>query len=162
MKDQKQCTKCKTFKDSNEFGVDSRSRDGLKYWCKVCANRASRQYSKTPKGMANRRKSEKAFRRRDPRKYLLRNARVRSERWGIPFSITLDDIVIPKECPILGIKIEVGNKSHDGSPTLDKIRPELGYIPSNIHVISRRANCIKSNATADEILKVGNYMKGLE
>lgn len=45
------------------------------------------------------------------------------------------------------------------SPVLDKIIPELGYIKDNIHVISNKANLIKSNATPREIKLVADYME---
>lgn len=97
----------------------------------------------------------------DPRRLLLTNSKTRAKQRGVPFFITKKDIVIPEECPVLGIKLIVGgNKLQDASPTLDRMVPELGYIPSNIRVISARANRIKNDATADELEKVLAYVKG--
>jgi hypothetical protein len=36
LKDQKQCTQCKTFKPFSEFHKYAKSPDGLKHFCKVC------------------------------------------------------------------------------------------------------------------------------
>lgn len=36
----KRCSKCSTVKSLTEFGYNARSKDGLRFWCKVC-NRAS-------------------------------------------------------------------------------------------------------------------------
>lgn len=45
------------------------------------------------------------------------------------------------------------------SPTLDRIVPEKGYVLGNIAVISHKANAIKQNATAEEILRVAIWLK---
>ena len=50
-------------------------------------------------------------------------------------TITKDDIVIPSHCPVLGIPLfqTLGKKGGgDHSPSLDKVRPELGYVPGNV------------------------------
>jgi uncharacterized protein YejL (UPF0352 family) len=47
--------------------------------------------------------------------------------------------------------------SHDGSPQLDRLVPELGYVVGNVAVISRLANTIKSNATPQQIRAVADW-----
>ena len=37
------------------------------------------------------------------------------------------------------------------SPSLDKIKPHLGYVPGNVLVVSHRANMIKHDATPEEL-----------
>lgn len=96
-------------------------------------------------------------------------ARKRAQDQGVPFTITHDDIVIPETCPVLGIKLEHATAEtqsrkgmggfHDASPTLDKIVPELGYVPGNIAVISWRANRLKGDGTLDEIEAVAAWMR---
>lgn len=92
---------------------------------------------------------------RDPlkqRKNLYRWAKRRAAEQRVCFSITVDDIQIPKKCPVLKIPIYSGDGvSIDNSPTLDRIVPEVGYVPGNVIVISNRANQIKSNATWHEL-----------
>lgn len=39
----KQCTKCKKWKDESEFGKDSKSKDGLRHWCKKCNSQYYRE-----------------------------------------------------------------------------------------------------------------------
>jgi hypothetical protein len=60
----------------------------------------------------------------------------------------------------LGIVLEkaVGYQS-DSSPSLDKFKPELGYVKGNIHVISSRANRIKTDATENEVRKLLYWME---
>lgn len=92
--------------------------------------------------------------------YLLRLAKQRAKRDGISFELMEEDIKIPVFCPVLGTPIVVGGtKEHHGdSPSIDRLVPELGYIKSNIRVISFRANMLKNNATINELKLVLEYM----
>ncbi len=93
-----------------------------------------------------------------PEELLWRNARARAKKLGLPFSITIEDIVIPVFCPVLGIRLQRGEKKYGpASPSLDRKTPELGYTRDNILVISWRANEIKGNATAEELQAVAIY-----
>jgi hypothetical protein len=90
--------------------------------------------------------------------YLYKSAKTRSKKYNILFNLELDDIVIPDMCPVLGIQLVQGDGvSFDGSPTLDRIIPELGYTKGNIIVVSMKANRIKNNATLNELKKVYEY-----
>lgn len=84
--------------------------------------------------------------------------KARAKANGTPFTIELSDIVIPEVCPVLGIPIKPQNGKgqgfHPDSPSLDRIRPELGYVKGNVRVISARANLLKSDATSAEIALV--------
>ena len=86
-----------------------------------------------------------------PKRYLLKLARQRAEKLGVPFKITEDHIDIPRVCPALGIPLMPHSKTNGPySPTVDRLIPELGYIPSNVHVISSKANSAKSSLTLKE------------
>ena len=98
--------------------------------------------------------------------WLYQSAHARAKKKGLPCSIQVTDIPeIPSHCPILGFplvrSVGVGSQSFD-SPTLDRIKPALGYVPGNIQIISQRANVIKNDASAEEIMKVAMYMTQLE
>ena len=43
------------------------------------------------------------------------------------------------------------------TPTLDKIIPKFGYVRGNVHVISFKANTMKSNGTLDELILLGQW-----
>lgn len=91
---------------------------------------------------------------------MLGNARSRAKAAGVPCTITVEDIVVPSHCPVLGIALarRLGRKGGcDQSPSLDRIVPELGYVPSNIVVVSRRANRIKNDATIEELEAVADF-----
>ena len=99
---------------------------------------------------------------RDLVRSMFQNAKGRSKKQGIPFAITKDDITIPDTCPVLGIRLDWGvgqGRMNDNSPSLDKIIPELGYVPGNICVISWRANRLKNDATLAELESVCDYLR---
>lgn len=101
---------------------------------------------------------------KDPLKWvreaMLRQARSRAKRAGLPFSIVLEDIIIPELCPVLDIPLVPGTKMpHAGSPSLDKFIPSLGYVPGNIYVISRRANTMKSDGSVEDVRKLLAWME---
>lgn len=81
------------------------------------------------------------------------SARTRAHKMGLPFSIKLEDIVIPEFCPLLGIPIFAGKHGeyHPNSASIDRKNPLLGYTRDNIWVISFRANEIKNNASLAEL-----------
>jgi len=93
-------------------------------------------------------------------KKLLYAAKRRAVTREIEFDITVDDIVIPKYCPILGLKLQPvhGMTGRDSSPSLDRIDNSKGYVKGNIAVISFRANTLKNNATAAELRAIADFM----
>lgn len=67
-------------------------------------------------------------------------------------------------CPVLGIALRLdlpeGFTTHvPNSPSLDRVRPDLGYVPGNVRVISNRANLIKNDGTADEHRRIAAYIE---
>ena len=92
--------------------------------------------------------------------YLFYAARARAKTLNLPFNIEKSDVVIPEFCPVLGIKFLSGDR--DTSPSLDRIKPELGYVKGNIEIISMRANRLKNNATVEELIKITDWMKSKE
>jgi len=84
-------------------------------------------------------------------------------RAGIPFTIDFENIDKPEYCPVLGIKLNYGwsgeGNRDDAKATIDKVIPNLGYVPGNVFVISWRANKLKNNMSLDELEKIMNYIK---
>jgi hypothetical protein len=91
---------------------------------------------------------------------LLYVAKGRARREGVSFDLVEADVVIPVACPILGIPIAVseGKGGMDNSPSLDRLVPELGYVPGNVEVVSFRANTIKNRGTAAEHRAIADWM----
>lgn len=92
----------------------------------------------------------------NPAKAMLQRARGRARSMGLPFDLTLDDIVIPESCPVLGIPL-IRSGYQDNRPSLDRVKNELGYVKGNVNVISYLANRIKNNSTLDQLKKVVAY-----
>jgi hypothetical protein len=99
------------------------------------------------------------YRRSHPEKHLFIKAKSRAKRDGIKFSLQERDIIIPKFCPVLGIKLIPSDPNKQHSPSIDRLIPSKGYTKENIRIISFRANAIKQNATAAEIRAVAEYLE---
>lgn len=95
---------------------------------------------------------------------LLDAAKRRALKRGVPFTLKFEDILWPTHCPVFGTKLDYASRKNKvpspDSPSLDRHVPELGYVSGNVVVMSFRANQIKSNASASELLAVANYCKG--
>lgn len=100
----------------------------------------------------------------DPAKAHLNAIRCRAKTSGVPFDLTLEDLVIPSECPALGIPLNshwggaTRDDVKDNCPSVDRIIPSLGYVKGNTQVISYRANRIKTDASKEEILSVYEWL----
>lgn len=120
--------------------------------CRVCNREAVKAWRKLNK--------RKSWGRGSPVASILNNARCRAKEKGIEFNLTRADIHIPEFCPVLGLRLEQAKGvAAPNSPSIDRINPNRGYVAGNVAVISYKANTIKSNATADEVLAVAAYMK---
>lgn len=90
-----------------------------------------------------------------------------AKKVGIPFNLDFERDVwaaFPTHCPILGLALKSmygEGQANDASPSLDRITPELGYVPGNVIVISNRANRIKNNATPAELRAVATFYTNL-
>lgn len=94
------------------------------------------------------------------KRILLYSAKQRATKLKIPFSLTLDDIHIPEKCPVFGTELAIGKgRPKENSPSLDRIIPKLGYVSGNVIVISYRANVIKRDASAEELMKLAQFYK---
>jgi hypothetical protein len=96
-------------------------------------------------------------------KEMYRKAEERARKAGIPFTITVEEIlelIGDGVCPVLGIKYTLSSrKVTDESANLDRFIAKLGYTKENCTVISKLANSIKTNGTAEQVLKVWVWMK---
>lgn len=88
-----------------------------------------------------------------PEKLMWEEAKRRSAEAEVSFDIEVEDIHIPKKCPLLGVILTFGNTHSNKrcSPSLDRKDPAKGYVKGNVWVISNRANTIKNDATPEEL-----------
>lgn len=87
--------------------------------------------------------------------FLFHHAKHRAAETNTEFNITVDDINIPKKCPILGIKLCLdNNKAQVNSPSIDRIDNSKGYVKGNVWVISKKANTLKNDGTLKEFIKL--------
>jgi hypothetical protein len=144
----KRCSGCMELLSVDEFGKHNITYDGLATKCRVCRKEYGKHhYNK--------------WVRKNPEMRLWLSARSRAAQQSVPFTISVEDIVIPKVCPVLGIEIKTneGKKGYYNAPSIDKFIPELGYTPENIQVISFRANWIKQNASLEEVEALAKWMR---
>jgi hypothetical protein len=162
------CNRCKVNKDEKEFVPNNhRCERCRKYLAEyyeqhqgACIERAQKSIKKKGRAAINAEKRERY--RRLPASPILCALRRRAKQLGIAFNLTTDDIVIPETCPILGIKLEVGNgHSMRNSPSIDRIDPTKGYVRGNIQFISHKANTMKSDATLEELRMLVRFMESL-
>lgn len=98
-----------------------------------------------------------------PEVRMYHTAKQRAERFNIEFTITSEDIVIPKYCPLLGIKLTntFGQGRQQTNASLDRIDSTKGYIKGNIQVISDLANRMKQDATKEQLLSFAKNILNL-
>ena len=97
---------------------------------------------------------------------LIRHAKSRARNNNLPFNLTVEWLEgsFVSHCPITLQPIDwlkeqvVNGKPGPNSPSIDKIKPELGYVQSNCAILSHRGNLIKNDGTIDEHRRVVQYM----
>lgn len=134
------CNVCGEAKPLSEFRLGRNGR-ALYRRCKKCYHKLHWVWCK-----------------QNPINVMLQSAKFRAKRDGLPFLLKRSDITIPDVCPVLGIKLQCGDrKNHDAAPTLDRITSELGYVAGNVIVVSYRANRIKNDATLVELKQIHDF-----
>lgn len=162
--DSRRCHKCNEYLDISLFSKHPTTVDGLDNRCGNCRAKESRDRRKV-RGQAQKDRDNKyarEYRYKYPEYTFFFNAKARAKKEGFPFTITRADIVIPDRCPVFDIPLIRSSKLTDNSPTLDKIIPELGYVPGNVAVISHKANKLKSNGLLDEFIKLITWLEGMK
>lgn len=109
--------------------------------------------------------ANKRYIRTDHKKKLFYAAKKRATERGLDFDLSVEDLVVPKECPALGIQIQDytgtgrGNgNANSAAASVDRIDNSRGYTKENICVVSRRANTLKSDGTVSEFADLLSYI----
>lgn len=162
----KLCSSCGLEKSMEEFPKDKTRKGGLSYICKLCLNIKSKNIYDNLNDEVKEKmiKRGNLLKRQNVARSILNRSRVRAKSKGWEFSLTIEDIIIPEICPVLGIPLKVhegirGDGRHDGSPSIDRFNSSKGYTKDNIRIISWRANCLKKNGTVEEFEAILKYMK---
>ncbi len=116
--------------------------------CVKCAalTRDKHRLADLPKNRKQDRDRRRAAHRKDPRRKMLKTAERRAKENGLPFAITLEDIVVPERCPLLGVQLKINSGSHGpNSPSLDGGRTHRLGAPSYVH----RATRVRTPKTAN-------------
>jgi hypothetical protein len=148
------CVGCKQLLPQNLFSykIKNDPSQGIRDRCKSCS--------------ADRAKKERDRRANDwkyqPAMAMLNNSKQRAKKSGLEHTLIIDDIVIPDFCPVLGMKLDVGDrKRHGYAPSIDRIDNSKGYTKENIMIISNRANMLKNDATLEELVMIGKFYQNL-
>lgn len=159
----KTCARCKEQKPLDEFFADKSRHDKKRRMCKVCDIKRRdewREASKKPdyrpqehqkkkpmeEKIKQRRKTGLAHRIANRSYHIIANAKTRSKKKGIPFDLDQykDEIRARLEegvCEVSGVKLEFHSGARKwNTPSIDKIRPQDGYIYSNIRIVAYAVN----------------------
>lgn len=95
---------------------------------------------------------------------LVKQARSNAKRDGNYFDLKVEDLTVPPLCPVLGILLQFdGPPFSPWLPSLDRMKPELGYVKGNVRVISWRANRLKADCkNSEELRAIADYMDGID
>ena len=177
----KTCSKCNLSKEEDQYSKHFYKKTGaprviLQSYCKECSTTYNRENKErlsksrklfrtnNPEALKLVYQRDKAIRIKYREKYLWTCARVRAKKYKRDFTISVEDIVIPEKCPLLGIPITRNSMDrHDqAAPTLDRVDNKKGYTKENTRVISLKANMMKHSATKEELLEfsknIFNYL----
>ena len=164
------CPKCKLpqlleeFRNHSYCRTCNSARVKAHYWANVDAKRktAREAHQQNPAHYREKARVWRQSKKKEcPEYFLWRSARRRAAERDIPFTLDVEDIIIPERCPVLGLRLSTQTKKGfiDNAATLDRFVPQLGYTKENTRVISWRANTIKRDATLGELEAVLAYMK---
>jgi len=103
------------------------------------------------------------LRRTNWKKYTVQGLKRKARYRNKLVTITESDLTQPEYCPVLGIKLDyqATTSFQENTASVDRIDNTKGYVSGNVHVISMKANRLKSNATVEELLKVANYFANI-
>lgn len=89
-------------------------------------------------------------------------AKQRAAKSGREFNLNVADIHIPLNCPVLDIPLRATtgkSGAFPNSPSLDRVDNGQGYVVGNVRVISQRANQMKGDASAEELLAFAEWIR---
>lgn len=150
-----ECVGCKQFLPQNLFSykVKDDPSQGVRDRCKSCSAQKA----------ATERERRKENWKHKPTLSMLNNSKQRAKTAGLEHTLVVEDIIIPDYCPVLGIKLETGDrKNHYNAPSIDRIDNSKGYTKDNVMIVSTKLNLLKKDATIDELIKIGDFYRNFK
>jgi hypothetical protein len=131
--------------------LNKKQRDKLSPEAKAARYAATKTWFTEHPGYNRDKQAESAE--RNPIRYMVNGAKMRAAKLGVPFDLDWRAIEIPNYCPVLGVPLKRGKvgEPRRASPSLDRLVPSLGYVQSNVRVISQEANAIKQSKSLEEM-----------
>lgn len=80
----------------------------------------------------------------------------KAKKLGIEFDMRPEDLQVPAVCPFTLLPFDFGQKSGKASPqspSVDRIKPDRGYVRGNVRVISNHANMVKNSCTDPDVFQ---------
>mgnify|MGYP003628321334 FL=1 len=169
---QKICITCSVPLEIKEAGSEkgncySYNYNKTMYLCNTCHNKQRKKIYK-------KKRSSKTIGSTYHIGKMQESARARAKKKNLPYDLPRSYLrkIMTDTCPVLKIKFELNKKNQkwgkgknknnwENSPSIDRIVPAKGYTKDNVIIVSLMANLIKSQATPDQILKVGKFYKKL-
>lgn len=163
MNDVQKCRKCGIKKELSVefFYKTSGFRLGYNTICKLCHAENNRKRWHDPKNKVPREANYEQWKIDNIQRIILNKKRSHAKEYNFDFNLELNDIIIPKYCPVFGIELKVVfNTRADESISVDRINSNLGYIKGNIIIVSWKANRLKGEADINQMkLVYDNYYK---
>lgn len=162
----RKCASCKAVKALGEFytsGPKSRHRLGVASWCKSCRKgneKVRRQDAVLVRKFQAKYETDMSFRARE----LLRAIKKRCVRKALMFD--LDTLWLATKlsggyCELTGLPFDcsvTARRRNAFTPSVDRIRPELGYVKSNCRVVIYAVNVAMSDWGRDVLMRIADAL----
>jgi len=98
-----------------------------------------------------------------PWKKLLRSAEMRASKKHVPFGLTAEWAKShwTGVCELTGIEFVLGQRGpgpKSFSPSIDRIKPELGYVESNCRFVIWAVNAFKAEGDDDQMFRIARAL----
>ena len=183
------CSKCKVPQNESGFYRRSTSKSGYMSWCKKCYavyqqspkyKEIRKKYAQSPKvkALARQYKTKNAdkiririaqCRTQDPIRFravtALTSIRKRSKKNNVFVDITQQNLIDMQNesdtCPCCfePFDFSVDGSHNPHSPSVDRMIPELGYVPGNVKMICSGCNTRKNSSSIEQIKQILRYME---
>ncbi len=151
----KTCKRCRQEKPLEEFGPDPNNPDDRRIWCRTCIAQYISEKKRDPIGARV--------------KQWMSSASIRSKKRGLDFELDAGYLRTLAEstnrCPYcpksISYEYAEADRGND-TPTLDRIRPGLGYTKQNVTICCWGCNNLKSDTPGARLLELGEAVLRLE